>query len=62
MIKDDEQAINMIDWLIEKRCPIDFVDVIGQTCLFYTARDGKLNIMCHLIKKGININHLDSYG
>ena len=29
MIKDDEQAKNMIDWLIEKRCPIDFVDVIG---------------------------------
>jgi len=62
MIKDDSLAIGMIDWLVEKGCPINFMDMIGQTCLFYTARDGRLKLIEHLIKKGIDLNTLDTYG
>jgi len=49
MIKDDKLAIGMIDWLVGKGCPINFIDMIGQTCLFYTARDGRLKLIEHLI-------------
>lgn len=62
MIKEDNLAIRMVDWLITKGCPINFVDMIGQTCLFYTAREGRLELTTHLIKSGVNINHVDTYG
>jgi hypothetical protein len=29
MIKEDNSAIRMVDWLITKGCPINFVDMIG---------------------------------
>ena len=61
-IKDDSTALKMIEWLVQKGCPINFADVIGQTCLFYAARDGRLNMIKSLIKLGSEINHLDTFG
>lgn len=54
--------MSMIDWLVDKGCPVGFTDMIGQTCLFYAARDGRLTLIKHLLAKGLDMNHLDSYG
>lgn len=61
-IKDDSTALKMIEWLVKKGCPIHFADIIGQTCLFYAARDGRLSLIKSLIKIGAEINHLDTFG
>jgi hypothetical protein len=45
MIKEDYLAVAMVDWLVEKGCNINFVDMIGQSCLFYTARDGRYKLV-----------------
>jgi ankyrin repeat protein len=52
----------MVDWLVQKGCPLNFIDLIGQTCLFYASRDGKLSMVKHLLKKGIDASRVDQFG
>ena len=39
---DEAKAIKMTKWLAAKGCRIPMIDKIGQSCLFYVARDGRL--------------------
>ena len=38
------------------------IDNIGQTALFYAARDGRLSLTQCLIELSVDINQVDAYG
>ena len=61
-ISDTEKAIKMVRWLFSKGCKIGLTDTLGQTCLFYAARDGRLPLVSCLIELGVDINQVDAYG
>ena len=61
-IGDTEKAMKMIRWLVSKGCKIALADALGQTCLFYAARDGRRPLVNCLIELGVDINHMDTYG
>ena len=42
LCEDEQKAITMTKWLASKGCKIPLIDSIGQSCLFYAVRDGKL--------------------
>ena len=52
----------MVQWLTEKGCKLTLTDTLGQTCLFYAARDGKTELVRCLIELGIDINVVDTFG
>ena len=59
---DEHKAIKMTNWLASKGCKITLIDNLGQSCLFYVARDGKLALARCLIELSVDINHTDTYG
>ena len=52
----------MVQWLTSKGCKLGLTDTLGQTCLFYAARDGKTDLVKCLIELGIDIHIVDAYG
>ena len=61
-IKDEEKAIKMVKWLTNKGCKLNLTDTLGQTCLFYAARDGKRDLVSCLVELGMDINVVDTFG
>mmetsp|Transcript_24685 Transcript_24685/g.38408 ORF Transcript_24685/g.38408 Transcript_24685/m.38408 type:complete len:204 (+) Transcript_24685:580-1191(+) len=62
-IADPDKALSMTQFLIEEgKCTASYEDEIGQTCLFYVAREGYLNMVTLFLKYGCNANHVDTYG
>ena len=59
---DEAKAIGMVKWLATKGCKIPLVDNLGQTCLFYVARDGNVPLTQCLIDLNVDINQVDTYG
>ena len=52
----------MTKWLASKGCKITLIDNLGQSCLFYVARDGRLALAQCLIELSVYINHVDTFG
>ena len=61
-IGDEEKAIKMVRWLVSKGCKLALTDTLGQSCLFYAARDGRFGLVNCLIELGTDINLVDTYG
>ena len=59
---DEQKAVKMTKWLATKGCKIAMIDNIGQTALFYAARDGRLSLTQCLIELSVDINQVDAYG
>ena len=63
MCKDENKAIKMTKWLASQGCNLHLIDKIGQSCLFYVARDGRLNLAKYLIDQAkVDINSVDTFG
>ena len=63
LIKDDNDALNVCKYLREKGVNPFFKDKHQQTCLYYTAREGKYLTSKYLIEDcGLPINEKDIYG
>ena len=41
LIKDEEQALKIMQYFIEKKVNPSYVDILNQTALFYAARENK---------------------
>ena len=52
----------MTRWLASKGCKIELIDNLGQSCLFYAARDGRLTLAQCLIELNVDINSVDCFG
>ena len=52
----------MTKWLAAKGCKIPLIDNLGQSCLFYVARDGCNALAECLIELSVDINSVDTYG
>lgn len=37
-------------------------DSLNQTTMYYSAREGKNNLIDFLVENGCNVNHIDTYG
>eukprot|EP00438_Fugacium_kawagutii_P014294 Skav226011 [mRNA] locus=scaffold1010:217200:217364:+ [translate_table: standard] len=48
--------------LLERGVPINHTDELGQTALFYAARQGHAGTIKYLMRKGANPNLLDKNG
>lgn len=63
VIKDEKKAYEMTKYLIEEaRCQAFLQDTNNQTCLFYVARDGRVDLAKLFLQHGCKANHTDSYG
>ncbi|VTZ67513.1 bromodomain protein 1, putative [Plasmodium chabaudi chabaudi] len=62
--KNDEESVKICQLLIEKFgiCNPASKDLMKQTCLFYAAREGHLQLCKYLIEKGCNPNDADNFG
>lgn len=62
--KSDEESVEISKLIIEKYaiCNPISKDLMKQTCLFYAAREGHLNLCNYLIEKGCNPNDQDNFG
>ncbi|KAK2195819.1 bifunctional Ankyrin repeat/Bromodomain-like superfamily/Bromodomain/Ankyrin repeat-containing domain superfamily/Bromodomain [Babesia duncani] len=63
-VRTPEDALEISKLLVEeyKLCDPGKVDLIGQTCLFYAARDGRSKLCEYLAQNGCAINHADRLG
>ena len=61
-IVNENDAINMIQWLVGKGCQIKLTDDWDQTCLYYAARDGRTNTVQCLLELDVEMNHVDTFG
>lgn len=52
----------LVKWLIEKDWNIEETDDLGNTALFYAARDRREDLLLYLIEKGSHINHQCNIG
>ena len=63
LIKDDNNALNICKYLSKIGVNPSFKDKHEQTCLYYTAREGKYLTSKYLIEEcGLPINEKDIYG
>lgn len=62
IIKHEQKALDMLQYLHEQGCQIDYVDFLKQTPLYYAAREGKCRLIKFLVDHGCNVNHVDTYG
>ncbi|BAM39280.1 uncharacterized protein TOT_010000739 [Theileria orientalis strain Shintoku] len=62
--KSNEESLEIAKLLVETYtlCNPNHVDLIGQTCLFYAARDGRGELCSYFSKHGCNPNHKDRLG
>ncbi|EKX73847.1 conserved hypothetical protein [Theileria equi strain WA] len=62
--KSHEESLEIAKLLIEdyRLCNPNHVDLIGQTCMFYAARDGRTELCSYFAKNGCNPNHKDKLG
>ncbi|CRG97353.1 bromodomain protein, putative [Plasmodium gallinaceum] len=62
--KSDDESVEISKLLIEKYalCNPTTKDLMKQTCLFYAAREGHINLCNYLIEKGCNPNDSDNFG
>lgn len=62
VIKDAAQSLAMAkalsDFHLDPRQP----DSLNQTPLYYAVREGHADVIDWLIEKGLNLNHVDTYG
>lgn len=61
MIKDEENAKNVLKYFLEKGLDANYTDMLNQTALFYSAREGKIKCIELLIQNGCSVNHKDQY-
>ena len=61
-VKDIDQGLAMVKYLWEEE-GVDYslLDGLGQSCLFYAARDGKAPIVDYLLTQGIDADVIDTY-
>lgn len=52
----------MTSWLASNGCKVTIVDNLGQSALFYVARDGRLALAKTLIELSVDINIVDAFG
>lgn len=63
LIKDEAKAYEMTEYLIKQaKCNAAHEDSLNQTCLFYTSRDGRLDLCRLFLESGCKADHIDSYG
>ena len=63
LIKDDSQALEIFKYLKSKDVNPGLKDVLKQTCLYYTCREGKIQCSKYLVEEcGLNVNEIDIYG
>jgi len=48
--------------LAELKCDPCLPDALNQTSLYYAVREGHAEVIDWLISKGLNVNHVDTYG
>lgn len=62
--KSHEESLEIAKLLIEdyRLCNPNHVDLIGQTCMFYAARDGRTELCSYFAKNGCDPNHKDKLG
>ncbi|VWU50321.1 bromodomain protein 1 [Hepatocystis sp. ex Piliocolobus tephrosceles] len=62
--RSDEESVQICKLLIEKYalCNPMTKDLMKQTCLFYAAREGHINLCNYLIEHGCNTNDADNFG
>eukprot|EP00438_Fugacium_kawagutii_P008034 Skav209185 [mRNA] locus=scaffold1137:663386:672772:+ [translate_table: standard] len=59
---EDEHALELCRLLLKRGVPVDHVDDLKQSALFYAAREGHANTIRLLLLKGANPNLRDSNG
>jgi ankyrin repeat protein len=63
LIKDDSQALEIFKYLKSKEVNPGLKDILKQTCLYYTCREGKNLCSKYLVEEcGLNANEIDVYG
>ena len=63
LIKDDSQALEIFKYLKSKEVDPGLKDILKQTCLYYTCREGKNLCSKYLVEEcGLNVNEIDIYG
>lgn len=62
LLKNEEDSIKVINYLLKKGVSLTAVDTLEQTALFYASRDGKLKVLNLLLEGGCDPNHRDQYG
>ena len=63
LIKDDSQALEIFKYLKSKEVNPRLKDILKQTCLYYTCREGKNLCSKYLVEEcGLNVNEIDIYG
>lgn len=62
MIANEEKALAMLRYLLEKGVAVDYVDYLKQTALYYASREGKCTVIRLLVENGCHVNHVDTYG
>eukprot|EP00438_Fugacium_kawagutii_P027117 Skav234323 [mRNA] locus=scaffold3161:33595:34803:+ [translate_table: standard] len=58
----DDQALGLCQMLLERGIPVDHVDELNQSALFYAAREGHAGTIRYLLRKGADPNLLDTNG
>lgn len=62
VIKDEAQSLAMCKSLCELNLDPRTPDKLNQTPLYYAVREGHVSVIDWLIEKGLNLNHVDTYG
>ena len=62
LIKEEPVCMRMVEYLLSLGVDACAVDSLSQTALFYSAREGKPELVDVLVKHGCFANHLDTYG
>ena len=63
LIKNDAQALEIFKYLKSNKLSPNTKDRYGQTCLYYTCREGKYLCSKYLVEEcGLNVNEIDIYG
>eukprot|EP00438_Fugacium_kawagutii_P011015 Skav214771 [mRNA] locus=scaffold3923:11631:12896:+ [translate_table: standard] len=58
----DTQALALCRMLLERGVPVNHADELGQTALFYAARQGHTGAIKYLLRKGADPNLIDQDG
>jgi len=62
LIKDDDTALKVMKFFVEKKVNPAYVDILNQTALFYAARENKINCFDIFLNNNCSVNHRDQYG
>jgi len=62
VIRDENKAVEMAKILTDMGVKPCTPDTLNQTPLYYSAREGKNNLVEFLVKNGCAVNHIDTYG